>query len=1281
MPEKWDHVKELFALALDVDPEKRSGFLREVCAGDDALRAEVESLLSSFDSAPTFLEDSPASYLVSPQSQTLTGKRIGAYRILREIGQGGMAVVYLAERADDQYRKRVAIKMLKPGTGRDEILRRFRIERQALAALEHPSIVRLLDGGSTDEGLPYLIMEYVDGVRIDEYCDTQKLAIAERLQLFRTVCMAVQYAHENLVIHRDLKPSNILITREGVVRLLDFGIAKVLNPQRSEDATLTRTDWRPMTPEYASPEQLRGAPVTKTTDIYSLGALLYELLTGHRPYRARLDSALPMHRHDEEPEKPSAAIGSTNEKASHDGSTRTLTTPQLVAEARATRPEELRHCLRGDLDTIVMKAIRAEPEHRYASAEDFSRDIERHLSGLPIKARKPTPFYRSGKFIHRHKESLTTAILILAVTAGLGVWVSRRMWKQKGASEPAPSAPQVRKRPSVAVLGFKNLSGHPDKGWISTVLSEMLTAELAAGEQVRTAADETVTRTKIDLGLSDVESLPPDTLTQVRKNLASDYIVLGSYIDGREEEGGQIRLDLRLEDAVRGETVAAVSETGTEKTMVELVSQVGERLREQLGLQKLSHVESEGVRAELPSSPEAMRPYSEGLAKNRVFDALSARELLSQAIAVDPSFPLAHSELARTWSSLGYDSYAQQEAKKALEEAGSLSREKHLLVEARFYETSREWRKAIEAYQTLFNFFPDNLEYGLQLANAETAGGRGKDALKTLDAVDGLGGQTKENPRIDLARSDAAASLGDHKLRLDMAELAAQKAREQGARLLLARARNSECRALADLGENEKANSACEEARQIYEAAGDRFGMAQTLYQTAEVPINQGDFAAAGKLYSQALVIDRAIGNQKGQARDQLNLALISVKRGEFTSARRVYEEAFRSYQQAGDKYGMASVMGNTGNLLLMQGKLQDALSHFQKTFELSNEVGHRVSAAQAQGAIGTVMLEQGDLAGAQKMYQQELATMRESGTKVLYASTLVELGHVLRQQAEADKARAAYVEALALQEGLGNKSDAAETRLALAELDCDSGKGIEAEQFSRAAVEAFRADSYADEQISAQSMLSRSLLLQGKADEARSAIAEAVRLSEKSQDVTVRIPVMLDHAYVLAAAKNLSEAVSTAQEALTRVRSLGFLRLQLEASLALGQIQMRGPNRAAGRALLQALEKSARARGFELIARKAANGTAETLPLTAAPVHALDRARSDCGTLPRLRPTPHSASDPYVGTFRTCPVSDIGPQIFLCVAVVDGIRSRIVPTAELRGERVFPVQFGAYGY
>jgi serine/threonine protein kinase/Tfp pilus assembly protein PilF/TolB-like protein len=1182
MPEKWEQVKELFSLALERDAAERSEFLRQACGDDDVLRSEIESLLSSFDGAATFLEDSPAADLLSTQSRTMVGKRIGAYRILGEIGHGGMAVVYLAERADDQYRKRVAIKMLQPGTNKDEILRRFRNERQALAALDHPSIVRLLDGGSTEEGLPYLIMEYVEGVRIDEYCDTHKLSITKRLQLFCAVCLAVQYAHETLVIHRDLKPSNILITRDGVVRLLDFGIAKVLNPQWSQDGTVTRTDWRPMTPEYASPEQVRGAPVTKATDIYSLGVLLYELLTGHRPHR--VGSAIEQRGYDEEAEKPSMAVDKVEGKAAPDATTRA--TPQLVADVRAIRPEELPRRLRGDLDTIVMKAIRAEPEERYASAQEFSQDIERHLAGLPIRARKPTLFYRAGKFVRRHAESLTTAILILSVTGGLAVWAGRWLWKLKNATEPTPGAVHLRIRPSVAILGFKNLSGRPDSAWISTALSEMLTTELAAGEQLRTVPDETVARTRIDLGLADVESLSRDTLTQVRKNLGSDFVILGSYLDLGKDKGD--RLDLRLEDTVKGETVAAFSETGSEKTIIDLAAQVGARLRQQFGLEKLSQLESQGVRAELPSNPGALRPYAQGLASIRSFDDLSAQEFLSHAVAADPSFPLAHSELARTWSSLGYDSDAQHEAKKALDSAGDLSREKHLLVEARFYETTRDWAKAIEAYQTLFNFFPDNLEYGLQLASAETAGGRGKDAFKSLAALDALGPQTKDNPRINLARADAAASLGDSRLRRDMAALAAQEAGEQGAKLLLARARDSECRALADLGENEKAKSACEEARRVYEAAGDRSGLAQSLHDMAEVPINQGDFAPAEKLYSQALTIARAIGSQKGQGKELLDLGVISVKKGDFSAARRFYDEALQHDQEAEDKSGMAAVMGDTGILLRIQGKLQDSLNHFQKALELSNQVGHRGSSAQAMSAIGDVLLEEGDLPKAYKMYQQSSNIEQEIGRKILYASSLTEVGRVLRQQGKAEEAQQAYRQSLSLEDELGNKSDAAETRLALAELDCDSGKGTEAEQLSRAAVETFRADAYTDEESLAQSMVSRALLQQGKPEEARSAMAEAVRLSQKSQAVLVRIPVMIDQAYLLAAGDNRGGAEVTAQDALTRARNLGLFRLQLEASLALGEIQMEKRNPVLGRRRLEDTEESARSKGFELIAQKA---------------------------------------------------------------------------------------------
>ncbi len=271
MVEKWDQVKELFALALERDPEERSSFLRQACAGDDALRTEIESLLSSFDGAPDFLEDCPAADLLSAHSRAFTekmaGKKIGAYRIIREIGQGGMAVVYLGERNDQNYRKQVAIKMVKSGIDTEQVLQRFRNERQTLASLDHSNIVKLLDGGSSEDGSPYLVMDHVEGLPIDQYCDLHKLSLDDRLRLFRAVCSAVQYAHEKLVIHRDLKPANILIAKGGMPRLLDFGIAKLLNPEFFQTALVTQTNWRPMTPEYASPEHIRCQSVATATDI------------------------------------------------------------------------------------------------------------------------------------------------------------------------------------------------------------------------------------------------------------------------------------------------------------------------------------------------------------------------------------------------------------------------------------------------------------------------------------------------------------------------------------------------------------------------------------------------------------------------------------------------------------------------------------------------------------------------------------------------------------------------------------------------------------------------------------------------------------------------------------------------------------------------------------------------------------------------------------------------------------------------------------------------------
>ncbi len=309
-PERWQQVRQILDRAIAAPDADRPALLDSLCSGDAELRAEVESLLQSHERAGSVFLKTPAVDLNLPlnlpANPNRAGRRIGVYRLLEQIGQGGMGEVYRAERADGQYDKQVAIKFVRAGLDTTSILERFRHERQVLASLDHPNIARLLDGGTTDEGIPYLVMELIEGTPIDEYCDAQKLPVTERLKLFVQVCSAVQYAHQHLVIHRDIKPGNIIVTTEGVPKLLDFGIAKILDPTANSQTTVAN----PMTPEYASPEQIRGEPITTSTDVYSLGVVLYQLLTGHSPYpkdtHAPHEFARAICEH--EPERPSAAV-------------------------------------------------------------------------------------------------------------------------------------------------------------------------------------------------------------------------------------------------------------------------------------------------------------------------------------------------------------------------------------------------------------------------------------------------------------------------------------------------------------------------------------------------------------------------------------------------------------------------------------------------------------------------------------------------------------------------------------------------------------------------------------------------------------------------------------------------------------------------------------------------------------------------------------------------------------------------------------------------------------
>lgn len=399
-PLRWQKIKSLLEIAIEMPAELRTDFLAHSCNGDESIVEEVNELLRFETNGDDPLEELSFS---SPHSapRSLAGTEIGRYRIITELGAGGMGTVFLAERSDGEFEQRVAIKIINTGLNSVELLRRFRNERQILATLDHPNIAHLIDGGTTADGQPYLVMEYIDGSSIIEFANARSLSVDERLDLFREVCSAVSFAHQKLVIHRDLKPSNVFVTSDGTVKLLDFGIAKLLNNDTGNE---TRTQAFAFTPEYASPEQVRGEPLSTATDIYSLGVILFELLTGSRPFELTDKNIAEMIRTLTEtaPPTPSAVTG--RETAA-------------ITSANGNQ-------LKGDLDNIVLMALRKEPSRRYLSVEQFSEDIRRHFRGLPVSATKDTWNYRSGKFLRRHKVGVVAAVLVLVtLTAGLAATI------------------------------------------------------------------------------------------------------------------------------------------------------------------------------------------------------------------------------------------------------------------------------------------------------------------------------------------------------------------------------------------------------------------------------------------------------------------------------------------------------------------------------------------------------------------------------------------------------------------------------------------------------------------------------------------------------------------------------------------------------------------------------------------------------------------------------------------------------------------------------------------
>jgi len=539
---RWDQIGEVFTKVMELPIEEREGFLDRECAGDPGLKAEVQALLDSADSSEEYFLGLAvrAGVPTSPPERLgrLAGKRLGRWRLVELIGRGGMGAVYLAERDDDQFTMQAALKILPLGVSSEDHRRRFLAERQILARLDHPNIARILDGGVTEDGTPFYVMERVQGVPIDVYCDENRLRIDERLVLFEEVCEAVQHAHRNLIVHQDLKPSNILVTNDGHVKLLDFGIARMLEPDEGEEQDATQVHGRAMTLPYASPEQVRGDPVTTASDIYSLGLVLYELLSGRHPYRHRLVSSLsaPSVIMDTVPLPPSD-ICTVSDSALAGGDPQWA--PEgTIAEARSSNSSRLKRALAGDLDTIILMAIRKEPDRRYASVSGLSEDLRNHRMRLPVSARPATLGYRVSSFVQRNRIATSVGALALLLALIL-VFVSVNSAVRERAQG---RAIQMEATTAEAVTGFLvglfEFTSTPD-GFADTIRARTL-LDRGASRIAEALDDQPAIKSRIlgtlsevygNLGLKDEEIRLLEEVVQIRRDyFPEDGLELARFV-------------------------------------------------------------------------------------------------------------------------------------------------------------------------------------------------------------------------------------------------------------------------------------------------------------------------------------------------------------------------------------------------------------------------------------------------------------------------------------------------------------------------------------------------------------------------------------------------------------------------------------------------------------------------------------------------------------------------------------------------------------------------------
>jgi tetratricopeptide (TPR) repeat protein/class 3 adenylate cyclase/TolB-like protein len=776
--------------------------------------------------------------------------------------------------------------------------------------------------------------------------------------------------------------------------------------------------------------------------------------------------------------------------------------------------------------------------------------------------------------VKRKRRRIIVATVAALLVAALGLAATSRMLAGK-------------RRRSVAVMGFRNITSRHEADWVSTDLAEGLRTQLATTGKLRTISGEESAEMWKDLGLTQLDSMGKNSLSRLQSR-GADMVIVGSYTDLPD---GRIHLNVEIQDTAAGETVDSLVAEGTESEITQLIAQTGERLRAKMGLGAIS-AEKERQFALSQPSPEAAPVYSEGLEKLRAYEPMQARSFLERAVIIDPAFPFAHSALGETWLVLGYDQKAKDEAKKAFELSANLSFEDHTSIEARYRGIATDWPAAIAAYQQLYKYSQNQkLDYGLKLAEAQRSAGKGRDALATLAQLRKLSKGAPGDPRIDLEEAETAASLGDLKRGLGVANQAAETAKATGARLLESRSLIWSCVAFRKLGEMEKGKQACEQAKKIATDLEDKLGTARAVNNLANISNDQGDLDGAKRLFEQSLALGRAIGDQRDVSGALNNIGSVLSAQGQLADAKERYEEALKIQQDIGFKTEIPNTLGGIGDLLLQQGDLAGAQRTYEQAIAAAQESGSERAQAGSKANLGIVLFERGDLRGAEQNYRDALALERKLGAKSDTASVLDSLADLLVVRGNLQEAEQGYREAMAIQEGMGEKGSAAISRMGLATISLERNDAAQAEAGVRASAEEFHSEKDSADETVARVVLVRALVAQKKLGEAQKQMNQAIALVTNASQNNLRYSTFTTSARLRAAQggeSNEAGAIEALQKIVRDADKAGMPGCELEARLAIGEIEAAGGKNSRGRTELSAVQKDAEAKGFLLIAQKA---------------------------------------------------------------------------------------------